>query len=95
MRIDLNSVSLNNIEREEKPKKAAGKQSAGANIGANIEDKATLSSGSLDTSPLEAQVLASPEVRQAKVEALRQQVQNGEYKVDADAVAKSILKYNK
>jgi negative regulator of flagellin synthesis FlgM len=91
MRIDLNSISLNNIEREDKPKKAAGKQSGGA----NIEDKATLSSGSLDTSALEAQVLASPEVRQAKVEALRQQVQNGEYKVDADAVAKSILKYNK
>jgi negative regulator of flagellin synthesis FlgM len=91
MRIDLNSISLNNIEREEKPKKAAGKHSGGA----NIEDKATLSSGSLDTSALEAQVLASPEVRQAKVEALRQQVQNGEYKVDADAVAKSILKYNK
>jgi negative regulator of flagellin synthesis FlgM len=91
MRIDLNSISLNNIEREEKPKKAAGKQSGGA----NIEDKATLSSGSLNTSALEAQVLASPEVRQAKVEALRQQVQSGEYKVDADAVAKSILKYNK
>jgi len=91
MRIDLNPISLNNVEREEKSKKAAGKHSGAA----NIEDKATLSSDSLDTSALEAQVLASPEVRQDKVEALRQQVQNGQYKVDADAVAKSILKYNK
>jgi len=91
MRIDLNSISLNNIEREEKPKKAAGKQSGAG----NIEDKATLSSEALDISTLEAQVMATPEVRQDKVEALRQQVQNGQYKVDADAVAKSILKYNK
>ena len=72
MRIDLNSISLNNIEREDKAKKAAGKHSSAA----NIEDKATLSSDSLDTTALEAQVLASPEVRQDKVEALRQQVQS-------------------
>jgi len=91
MRIDLNPISLNNIEREEKAKKSAGKQSGGA----NIEDKATLSSDSLNTSTLEAQVMAMPEVRQDKVEALRQQVQNGQYKVDADEIAKSILKYNK
>ena len=91
MRIDLNSISLNNIEREDKTKKAAGKHSEAA----NIEDKATLSSDSLDTTTLEAQVMASPEVRQDKVEALRQQVQSGQYKVDADAIAKSILKYNK
>ena len=91
MRIDLNNISLSNIEREEKSKKAAGKHSGAA----NIEDKATLSSDSLDTSTLEAQVLATPEVRHDKVEALRQQVQNGQYKVDADEIAKSILKYNK
>lgn len=91
MRVDLNPISLNNIEREEKSKKAAGKQSGTA----NIEDKATLSSDALDTSALEAQALASPEIRQDKVDALRQQVQNGQYKVDADEIAKSILKYNK
>jgi len=91
MRIDLNSISLNNIEREDKTKKAAGKHSGTA----NIEDKATLSSDSLDISALKSQALASPEVRQDKVEALRQQVQSGQYKVDADEIAKSILKYNK
>ena len=91
MRIDLNSISLNNIEREDKAKKAAGKHSGAA----NIEDKATLSSDSLDIWALKSQALASPEVRQDKVEALRQQVQSGQYKVDADEIAKSILKYNK
>lgn len=91
MRIDLNSISLNNIEREEKSKKAAGKQSDAA----NIEDKTSLSSDALSISSLEAQVHATPEVRHDKVEALRQQVQNGQYKVDADQIAKAILKYNK
>ena len=73
------------------PSRPQARQSGGA----NIEDKATLSSDSLNTSTLEAQVMAMPEVRQDKVEALRQQVQNGQYKVDADEIAKSILKYNK
>jgi negative regulator of flagellin synthesis FlgM len=91
MRIDLNSISLNNVEREEKPKKASGKQSGAA----NIEDKATLSSEALDITSLEAQVHATPEVRHDKVEALRQQVQNGQYKVDPDQIAKAILKHNK
>lgn len=91
MRIDLNSISLNNVEREEKSKKASGKQSGPT----NIEDKATLSSEALDISSLKAQVHATPEVRHDKVEALRQQVQNGQYKVDADQIAKAILKHNK
>jgi len=91
MRIDLNSISLNNVEREEKPKKA-GNKSANA---PSVEDKTSLSSDALSTSSLEAQVMATPEVRHDKVEALRQQVQSGQYKVDADQIAKAILKYNK
>jgi negative regulator of flagellin synthesis FlgM len=89
MRIDLNSISLNNIEREDKPKKAAGKQSSGA---PNIEDRASLSSDALSISSLEAQVHATPEIRHEKVEALRQQIQSGQYKIDPDQIAKAILK---
>ena len=36
-----------------------------------------------------------PSVRQDKVDALRQQIQNGDYKVDADEIAQAILKQNK
>jgi len=91
MRIDLNSISLNSVEREEKPKKAAGKQSSAP----SVEDKASLSVDTLNISSLKAQALASPEIRQDKVEALRQQVQNGQYKVDPDQIAKAILKHSK
>jgi len=36
---------------------------------------------------LEAQVLAQPEIRQAKVQALQQAIGNGEYSVSAGQVA--------
>ena len=77
MRIDLNQIALNTVDHEAKAKKAGGK----APSAPSVEDKASLSADSLDVSSLEAQALASPEVRQAKVEALRQSVERGEYKV--------------
>jgi flagellar biosynthesis anti-sigma factor FlgM len=87
MRIDLNQLSLGNVEREENGKKVAAKSSSAV----SPEDKATLSSGSLDLPSLEAQVLASPEVRADRVEALRQAIQNGEYAIEPDKIAQAIL----
>jgi flagellar biosynthesis anti-sigma factor FlgM len=91
MRIDLNQIALNGVDREVKAKKAAAK----APSAPEVKDKASLSSDSLDVSSLEAQALASPEVRQEKVEALRQSVQSGDYKVEADKVAHAILEHHK
>ena len=91
MRVDLNGISLNGLEREDKTKKAGAKP-AGA---ANVEDKASLSVDTLSLSSLEAKVQATPEVRQDKVEALRQAIQNGEYKVEPDKIAHAILQHNK
>jgi len=91
MRIDLNQLSLGNVEREDKARKASGKgQGAPA-----VEDKASFSSDSLNLSSLEAQALASPEVREGKVEALRQAIQNGDYKVEPDKIAQAILQHNR
>jgi len=91
MRIDLNGISLNGMEREDKTKKA-GAKSPGAS---HVEDKASLSTDTLSLSSLEAKVQASPEVRQDKVEALRQAIQNGEYEVDPQKIAHAILEHNK
>ena len=87
MRIDLNQLSLGNVEREENGKKVAAKSSSAV----SPEDKATLSSDTLDLPSLEAQVLASPEVRADRVEALRQAIQNGEYAIEPDKIAQAIL----
>jgi negative regulator of flagellin synthesis FlgM len=91
MRIDLNQLSLGNIGREVNGKKTAGKASGPA----APEDKATFSSDSLDLPTLEAQALALPEVRQDKVDALRQAIQNGDYKVDPEKIAQAIIRHNK
>ncbi len=91
MRIDLNGISLNGMEREDKTKKAGAKPTSSP----NVEDKASLSTDTLSLTSLEATALAAPEVRQDKVEALRQAIQNGEYKVDPQKIAHAILEHNK
>ena len=90
MRIDLNNISLNAVERDDKTRKASSK----APSTPNVEDKASLSVDALSISSLEAKVLTAPEVRQDKVEALRQSIQNGDYKVEPEKIAQAILEQN-
>jgi len=90
MRIDLNQLSLGNVGREVNGKKITGKQSGPV----SPEDKASFSSDALDLPSLEAQALSSPGIRQDKVEALRQAIQRGEYKVEPDKIAHAILQQN-
>ena len=91
MRIDLNNVLLNSVEREDKTRKTASK----APSAPSVEDKASLSVDTLSVSSLETQTMAAPAVRQDKIDALRQAIQNGEYKVEPDKVAQAILEHNK
>ena len=90
MRIDLNNVLMNGVEREGQTRKAGKSPSA-----PSVEDKTSLSSDTLSVSSLEAQAMAAPSVRQDKVEALRQAVQNGDYKLEPEKVARAILEQNK
>ena len=55
----------------------------------------SLSSDTLSVSSLTTQAMEAPGVRQDRVEALRQQVQNGDYKLEADKTARAILQQNK
>lgn len=91
MRIDLNNLLLNSVEREDKTRKSASKASSAP----SVEDKASLSVDTLSVSSLQAQAMAAPPVRQDRVDALRHAIQNGEYKVEADKVAQAILEQNK
>jgi negative regulator of flagellin synthesis FlgM len=89
MRIDLTNISFHGVEREDKTRKAGSKAPS-----TNVEDKASLSVDSLSVSALEAQAMNAPEIRQDKVEALRQSIQNGEYKVEPEKIARAILEHN-
>jgi len=90
MRIDLTNVRFQELERDDKTRKAGSK----APSTPNVEDKASLSADALSISSLEAQALNTPSIRQDKVEALRQSIQNGDYKVEADKIAHAILEQN-
>ena len=90
MRIDLNNISLQGLERDDKPRKAGSK----APSTPNVEDKASLSVDTLSISSLEARAMSVPQIRQDKVEALRQSIQNGEYKVEPEKIAQAILDRN-
>ena len=91
MRIDLNNILMNGVEREGETRKARCKSPNAP----NVEDKTSLSSDTLSVSSLTTQAMESPSVRQDRVEALRQQVQNGEYNLDANKIAQAILQQNK
>lgn len=55
------------------------------------EDQADLSGGYVQVEALTAQALQFPEVRQEKVNALRQGVENGTYQPSSDQVAQAML----
>jgi negative regulator of flagellin synthesis FlgM len=90
MRIDLNNISLPGLEREDKTRKAGSK----APSAPSVEDKTSLSVDTLSISSLEAQAMTSPQIRQDKVDALRQSIQNGDYRVEPEKIARAILDHN-
>lgn len=59
--------------------------------GTSAEENSRFSSGEDGVSTLAAVALHAPEVRQAKVEALRQQIASGSYQVSPHQIAASIF----
>jgi flagellar biosynthesis anti-sigma factor FlgM len=90
MRIDLTNIRFQGLERDDKTRKAGSKAASAP----SVEDKASLSTDTLSVSALEAQAMNTPPIRQDKVEALRQSIQNGDYRVEADKIAHAILEQN-
>jgi negative regulator of flagellin synthesis FlgM len=91
MRIDPNRSSLNEVVRDEEPQKVTSHSSTNPAQNARVEDQITLSADAVSVSALEAKALAVPEVRQDRVDALRQAIQNGQHKVDPEAIANAII----
>ncbi len=88
MQINVNQISSSEIELE---KSSNGKASAqAAPVTVNVEDRASLKNDVAGVSSLKQQALAIPDVRQAKVDALKQQIQSGQYKADPAETAKAM-----
>lgn len=54
-------------------------------------DKVELSAGTKDAQKIKEILSETPEVRADKVEALKQQIEKGEYQVDAEQIADKLL----
>ena len=89
MRIDLFSNATNQIVSEQSPKKVTG--TAHGRDSRSIEDLATLSTDTVSISALAARTMQAPEIRQDKVDALRQAISTRDYKIDPLQIAGSIL----
>ncbi|MGA7566242.1 MAG: flagellar biosynthesis anti-sigma factor FlgM [Terriglobales bacterium] len=88
MRVDLTTFGLEPPENG-KPSRAGQNGAAGtvATSSSSAADQASLSFDQARVKSLEAQVLAQPEVRGAKVQSLQQAISSGEYTVSAGQVA--------
>ena len=56
------------------------------------EDKVDLSSQSKEMNKISEALAVTPDVRAEKVEALKKQVESGQYQVNSDAVAEKMIK---
>ncbi len=94
MRIDLNRAAAGQIANE---LASASKrvESSKLHKASAAEDKATLSSDSVSISTLANKAMEHPEIRQDKVDAIRQRIESGSYKIDHGKIADVILEEHK
>ncbi len=74
-------------------KAATGTHVSPTGASSPVGDTVQLTDAAQELSRLEAQVRAAPEVDSRRVEQLRAAIQNGSYKIDTDAVATGLLKF--
>ena len=99
MRVDLTSRGVEQPENSKTGR--AGQTGASGTTASSASSSSSSSTLGLDQASfsfdptrvqsLEAQVLAQPEIRQAKVQALQQAIGNGEYSVSAGQVADAMV----
>jgi len=94
MKVNLNGTDGSNLSGISSPQ--PGQAGTSAVIGAETdqqigEDTATLSSDSASVQALTAKALESSEIRQDKVAALRQAIQNGDYKIEPGKIAEAMI----
>jgi flagellar biosynthesis anti-sigma factor FlgM len=89
MKVELNRPALDSVTSSPvTPAEVSGNHATHA----PEEDKATLSTDKASVEALATQALSSPEIRQDKVEALRQAIKGGQYKLDPAGIADAMIR---
>ncbi len=89
MRIDLFNSAASQIANEQSSQVSI--QNAAKSGQSGVEDTATLTSDSVSIGSLVNTALKSPEVRQDKVDSLRLSVTSGQYELDPNKIAASMI----
>ncbi|MGD0646745.1 MAG: flagellar biosynthesis anti-sigma factor FlgM [Acidobacteriaceae bacterium] len=94
MRIDLSNSVASQLSSElssQQVSTQAAAQSSAKSQGISEDDRTTLTSDTTSLTSLVSAALSSPEVRQGRVDNLRQAISNGEYQVDPSSVAAAMV----
>lgn len=89
MKIDLNSLAASQLSVDRGAKQVSSSSLTGTQ--ATTEDQVSFHSDSLSVQSLTSQALSSPQIRQDKVDALRQSVTSGTYQLDASKTAGAMI----
>jgi flagellar biosynthesis anti-sigma factor FlgM len=94
MKIELSSSNPEPIvaSRGNAPDATSTNQVHDNEVRGNDEDKTTLSYDRANISTLTSQAMSSSDVRQDRVEVLRQAVSSGQYQVMPDQIAEAVLR---
>jgi len=89
MRIDLAQVAASQISSEPSPKQVNAENVAASDHAG--EDRTTLVSAQQSLSALVSTAMSSPEIRQDRVDSLKQAIDNGKYQLDPGKIAASMI----
>jgi flagellar biosynthesis anti-sigma factor FlgM len=91
MRVDLRTYGLGPPEEKTTERASTSRAAESTSNGAAGLDQARFSFGQARVHALEAEVLAQPEVRQERVDLLRQALGKGEYAVSEGQIADAMI----
>jgi negative regulator of flagellin synthesis FlgM len=89
MRIDLNQAA-SQIANESNPKPVDAENVAASDL-ASSGDRTTLTSTQQSLNALVTTAMSSPEIRQDRVDSLKQAISDGTYKLDPEQIASSMI----
>lgn len=90
MRIDLTQATASQVASEPSPKQVNAENVAASALGAS-GDRTTLTSTQQSLSELVSTAMSSPEIRQDRVDSLKQAISNGSYELDPEKIAASMI----
>ena len=90
MRVDLTNVAANELAAEPNTKQVSANNAAASGLSGS-EDRTTFKSDMQSLSSLVSTALKSPEIREEKVASLQEAISSGNYKLDPQSIAGSMI----